>query len=425
MACAWLSARQSRLYLSELDPIESEFNAIARYRHERHDSLERVKTNQRESDEIRTLQRRYADASLREYLTTARYIHRIQWRHVVMLLGYGMVVGYTGYETLHGRVGIPGLLSVMSWSWALLAHVRSLNHPGRNIVKATPSVLRLKEALELPVRVSDVPHARPLLPDAPLTIGFAGVSHRYRDGESVLMDVSFSVEPGTRVALLGPSGAGKSTLVKLLQRFMDPSEGRITVNGTDLREIQLRSWQRLIAYIPQRPQVLDGTIRDNLLYGLDPDARAAFTDEQLWEVMRRFRVDFGPRLYQGLATPVGKHGIELSGGEQQRVMIAAAAIRRPRFMIIDEATSSLDAESQRDVQEALDELMREGMGAIIIAHRLSTVQKCTRFVYLRQARSEPNSPQVGAIADSMEELMGLSEEFRLLALLEGVTAAKA
>ncbi len=423
---ALLGTRGSRRLVAGLEPIDGEFSALARYRNERYASLERVKTNEKETEEIALMDTRYGLSLTKERGVIAIFIRGIQWRQLVIQAGYATVVGYVGWGVYQGHRSVPDLVSVMSWCWTVLANVRSLNAPSRAIAKATASVLRLKEALELPRQVFNAPDATPLVADASLTIAFEGVTHRYKEGSSVLMDVSFKMEPGQRVALLGPSGAGKSTLVRLLQRFMDPSEGRITVNGIDLRQIKLESWQHLLAYIPQRPQVLDGTLRDNLLYGLNQEARATFTDEKLWEMMRRFRVDFGKRLDQGLNTKVGKHGIELSGGEQQRVMIAAAAIRRPRFMIIDEATSSLDAESQRAVQEALDELLHDGTGAIVIAHRLSTVQhSCNRFVYLRPAGSEPNTPQVGAIADSMGELMDLSDDFRTIALLEGVTPAKA
>jgi ABC-type multidrug transport system fused ATPase/permease subunit len=209
--------------------------------------------------------------------------------------------------------------------------------------------------------------------------------------------------------------------MRLLMRYMDPTSGTIVVDGQDLRDVRLSSWLNLIAYVPQQAQVFDGTIRDNLLYRFtDEPARVA--DEELWAIMRKLKIDFGDRLTDGLDTRVGRHGIELSGGEQQRLMIGAAAMRKPIFMVVDEATASLDATTEKAVQKGLEEVLGGHMGALIITHRLSTVRRlCSKFFVLRDCEGlGPGDSQLEASAGSFEELYEISPTFRMLADDQGV-----
>ncbi|HXU47612.1 MAG TPA: ATP-binding cassette domain-containing protein, partial [Candidatus Binatia bacterium] len=243
-----------------------------------------------------------------------------------------------------------------------------------------------------------------------------------KPGPAILRNVSFTIEPGEKCALIGPSGAGKTTIMRLLMRYMDPTSGAILIDGHDLREVRLSSWLNLIAYVPQQAQVFDGTIRDNLLYRFT-DEPVNVPDEELWSIMRKLKIDFGDRLTAGLDTRVGRHGIELSGGEQQRLMIGAAAMRKPMFMVVDEATASLDATTEKAVQKGLEELLGGHMGALIITHRLSTVRRlCTKFLVLRDSEGlAPGESQLEACAGSFEELYELSPTFRMLADDQGVT----
>jgi ABC-type multidrug transport system fused ATPase/permease subunit len=238
---------------------------------------------------------------------------------------------------------------------------------------------------------------------------------------SILSNISLTIEPGEKAALIGPSGAGKTTIMRLLMRYMDPTSGEILIDGHDLRDVKLSSWLNLIAYVPQQAQVFDGTIRDNLLYRFT-DEPARVPDEELWGIMRKLKIDFGDRLTDGLDTRVGRHGIELSGGEQQRLMIGAAAMRNPIFMVVDEATASLDATTEKAVQKGLEEVLGDHMGALIITHRLSTVRRlCTKFFVLRDAEGlAPGESQVEASASSFEELYEISPTFRTLADDQGM-----
>ncbi|MBA0085598.1 MAG: ABC transporter ATP-binding protein, partial [Acidobacteria bacterium Pan2503] len=181
------------------------------------------------------------------------------------------------------------------------------------------------------------------------------------------------------------------------------------------------SWLNLIAYVPQQAQVFDGTIRDNLLYRFT-DEPINVSDQELWAIMQKLKIDFGDRLTEGLDTRVGRHGIELSGGEQQRLMIGAAAMRKPIFMVVDEATASLDATTEKAVQKGLEEVLGAHIGALIITHRLSTVRRlCSKFFVLRDSEGLAlGESQLEAAASSFEELYSVSPTFRVLADDQGV-----
>ena len=222
-------------------------------------------------------------------------------------------------------------------------------------------------------------------------IRFEGVSFRYGspadDGDergrtAVLHGISLTASPGEVTALVGPSGAGKSTLVTLIPRFYDPTDGRITLDGVDLRDLDERALRASIGIVPQETQLFSGTVRDNIRYG-GPGASDA-------EVERAARAanahDFIEAFPDGYETVVGERGVKLSGGQRQRVAIARALLKDPRILILDEATSSLDSESEALVQDALETLMR-GRTVFVIAHRLSTVRNADRIIVLADGRA--------------------------------------
>ena len=229
--------------------------------------------------------------------------------------------------------------------------------------------------------VRDAPGAV-ALPSVVGTVELRHVAFSYRPEVPVLRDISFTIHPGEVVALVGLSGAGKSTIADLIPRFYDPQEGAIFVDGHDIRAVMLESLRRQIAIVPQETVLFGGTIRDNIAYG-DPEATDAMIEAAASAAnAHRFICEELPNGYQ---TKVGERGKQLSGGQRQRIAIARALLKDPRILILDEATSSLDAESEHLVQTALDELMK-GRTTLVIAHRLSTIVNAHKIVVMDAGR---------------------------------------
>lgn len=247
-----------------------------------------------------------------------------------------------------------------------------------------------QEALGAIRRVYEILDTKPLIRDSenPVifdqvegAIEFDHVSFGYRKDVPVLKDVSLQVRPGEQVALVGPSGAGKSTVVQLVHRFFDVDAGTIRVDGHDIREIALKTFLNHVALVPQETLLFGGTIRENIMYG-----KLDATDEELDRATRFANAyDFIENLDKGYDTVVGEKGVKLSGGERQRIAIARALLKDPKILILDEATSSLDNQSEMLIQDALDHLMR-GRTTLIIAHRLSTVHNADRIIVLDKGR---------------------------------------
>ena len=247
-----------------------------------------------------------------------------------------------------------------------------------------------QEALGAIRRVYEILDTKPLIrdPENPVifdqikgAIEFDRVSFGYRKDVPVLKDVSLQVRPGEQVALVGPSGAGKSTVVQLVHRFFDVDAGTIRVDGHDIREIALKTFLNHVALVPQETLLFGGTIRENIMYG-----KLDATDEELDRAARFANAyDFIEKLDKGYDTVVGEKGVKLSGGERQRIAIARALLKDPKILILDEATSSLDNQSEMLIQDALDHLMRRRT-TLIIAHRLSTVHNADRIIVLDKGR---------------------------------------
>jgi ATP-binding cassette, subfamily B, bacterial len=226
-------------------------------------------------------------------------------------------------------------------------------------------------------------HDKPDRPDARNAPGlvedirFEDVEFEYRAGQPVVRDFTVTVAGGSVVALVGRSGAGKTTVTDLVARFHDPTRGRILVNGTDIREFRLSTYRDLLAIVQQDVFLFDGSARDNIAYG-----RKDATDAQVEDAARRANAhEFIERLPQGYETTIGERGVKLSGGQQQRLAIARAVLARPQILILDEATSNLDTESEQLIQAAMSALLA-GRTTFVIAHRLSTISLADEIVVL-------------------------------------------
>ena len=249
---------------------------------------------------------------------------------------------------------------------------------------------QIQEALGAIRRVYEILETRPLIvdPENPIVfdnvqggIEFDQVFFGYKKENPVLKGVSFQVPPGEQVALVGPSGAGKSTVIQLVHRFFDVDSGTIRIDGHDIRDTELKTFLNHVALVPQETLLFGGTIRENILYG-----KLDATDEELDQAARSANAyDFIKNLNQGYDTVVGEKGVKLSGGERQRIAIARALLKNPRILILDEATSSLDNQSEMLIQDALENLM-QGRTTLIIAHRLSTVHNADRIIVLDKGK---------------------------------------
>ena len=406
-------------------PLDVEFRALMNYIRERWDQVIRVKVNAKEAEEVAEIRARF-DKVIEKDRPFWMWAHKEGDKRGTLteLVSNGLLL-YAVWLVWNGELQLGLLWPLWSWVSVMGERMYQLSEIEHRLNWNFASIASMMRALTMEPDVVDREDAIEL-EDGPLSLALENVTHRYLDGgKPVLRDVSLSVQQGEKVALIGLSGAGKTTVMRLALRFMDPAEGSVLVNGHDLRDVKLRSWLRRIGYIAQQPAVFDGTIRYNLLYGLSKEEQKKVTDEELWELVRLLQIDFGDRLTDGLDTKVGKYGMKLSGGEQQRLMIGAAAIKKPRMMIIDEATSSLDAITERKVHDGLHRVLTEGMSALIITHRLATVRDlCDKFIVMRPASEcRDGRPQVEAVAGSFEELWRISPTFRLLCEHQGIQIA--
>jgi ATP-binding cassette subfamily B protein len=405
-------------------PIDRMWRFLNRYRVERWQRVERVKTNAKEEIERKEIERLFDEAIGHDRKFWFWFIKQATYRNTLADLLLFAMIGYCVREVWVGEMARGSLWFLVAWGSQFSTTLWHIGHIEHQFNFFTPSIMSMKEALTMPVGIATVQEPKPVEESQPFHIRFEKVGYHYElqseDRESIptLEDVSFCIEPGEKVALIGPSGAGKSTIMKLLLRYMDPTEGRILIDGVDLRDIDLSKWLSQIGYVAQQFEVFNGTIRYNLTYGLSEERKRTITDADIWAIMRTLQIDFGDRLVDGLDTRIGYNGIKLSGGQNQRLMIGAAALKEPRFMIIDEATSSLDATTERLVQDGLERVL-DHCGALIVTHRLNTVRRiCDRFVLID--RVEGRGGTICAKADSFEELAEISPAFRTLAIDQGI-----
>lgn len=409
-------------------PIDKELRKLNRHRLERWEKIERVKTCGKETEELPLMTEWYERAIGQDRNFWIWMIRQCTFRGSFNFLGFFLTLSYGVWKVWNGNWAVGSLYSLYIWSLRVFENIWKIGDIEHEFNWNMPAVKSMIKALSIKPDLTDG-SSTVKVSDSVIRVEFRGVTHTYPIGNgdesysdkrkgvlSVISKISFEIEPGEKAALIGPSGAGKTTIMRLLLRYMDPDIGDIFINDHNLKDIKLQSWMHHIGYIAQQPQIYDGTVRYNLTYGLSSYEREQITDEELWNLMRLLKIDFGNRLSNGLETLVGRNGIKLSGGEAQRLMIGAAAIKKPRFMIIDEATSSLDSSTEKAVQAGLSEVLKGNVSALIVAHRLSTVRHiCNKFIVLKNSEDTKNGDsQIEATASSFEKLYAISPTFRQL-----------
>jgi ABC-type multidrug transport system fused ATPase/permease subunit len=299
-----------------------------------------------------------------------------------LLMGVvGAVIMYIGvHQIMSGTLTIGGFFTFTLFLGFLVAPIMQVVSIGTQLTEALAGLERTHEVLSERPEDKDPRRTQPM-PDLEGRIDFENVSFSYDGNRTVLHDVSFHAEPGTVTALVGSSGSGKSTTIGLVSAFYVPRAGRITVDGVDLSTIRLDSYRTRLGVVLQESFLFDGTIRENVAFS-KPDA----AEEEMMRACRIARVDeFAESFDDKYDTVVGERGVKLSGGQRQRISIARAILAEPRILILDEATSSLDSESEALIQQGLSYLMR-GRTTFVIAHRLSTIRRADQILVIEQGR---------------------------------------
>lgn len=302
--------------------------------------------------------------------------------YLINMIVIVMIIGYGGIRVEEGTMTTGSLVAFLLYLFQIIYPITSFAMFFTQLQKAQGATERIMEILDLKLEEDkegidlDITNK---------TIYFDHVTFGYDKSEIVLKDISFEVHPGTMVAFAGPSGGGKTTIFGLMEQFYRPSSGIIRIGDTPIQKLSMKSWRGQIGYVSQdSPPMMAGTIRENLCYGMEDISE--IDDQRLWQVAEMaYAAQFIKEFPNGLDTEVGERGVKLSGGQRQRIAIARAFLRNPKILMMDEATASLDSQSEGIVQKALMKLM-EGRTTFVIAHRLSTIIDADKILFIEKGQ---------------------------------------
>lgn len=295
------------------------------------------------------------------------------------------LLSYAAVRVMNGTMSMGTMVSFLMYLFQIMSPIAIVANFFTTLSKAAGSTERVREVLEEPEELID--ENSNTLDVSGKTLEMQHVDFAYATGESILKDISIEAKPNTVVAFAGPSGGGKSTIFSLIERFYEPTNGQISIDGQNINDINLQDWRSQIGFVSQDSAIMAGTIRHNLTYGLDDNA---YSDDDLWHVLKLAYADqFVHEMPDGLDTQVGERGVKVSGGQRQRLAIARAFLRDPKILMLDEATASLDSESEAMVQKALAVLMA-GRTTLTIAHRLSTIVDADTIYFIDHGQVSGN-----------------------------------
>ncbi|MFZ3579948.1 ABC transporter ATP-binding protein [Virgibacillus sp. DJP39] len=301
--------------------------------------------------------------------------------YFIIMIVVVMIIGYGGIRVAEGSMSTGSLVAFLLYLFQIIMPVTSFAMFFTQLQKAKGATERIISIMDLSQEDGQEGIEKDITNEM---VHVSNVSFAYSEGEPVLENISFTAQPNEMIAFAGPSGGGKTTLFGLLERFYEPTAGEIRIGSIPIKDLSMKSWRSQIGYVSQESAMMAGTIRDNLTYGLSDSIN--ISDERLWEVAKMAYADqFIHTLPNGLASEVGERGVKLSGGQRQRINIARAFLRDPKILMMDEATASLDSQSESVVQQALTRLM-EGRTTFVIAHRLSTIVNADKIIFIDKGK---------------------------------------
>lgn len=330
---------------------------------------------------------------------------------IMMMVFMSMVFGLLAYGMHRIAIGvmtIGTLMSFLMYLFNLIGAMPIIATLFSEVAKAAGSTRRVQELLSR--EPEDFESGQDIdLSEKTLLVKNVKFSYEDAPEEPILTDISFTAQPNQVIVFAGPSGGGKSTIFSLIERFYEPTEGQIKFGDIDIKDIKLSDYRRQIGFVSQDSAIMAGTIRDNLTYGLEEN----FSDEQLWDVLElAYARKFVEEMPDKLNTEVGERGVKISGGQRQRIAIARAFLRNPKILMLDEATASLDSESEMKVQEALSNLM-EGRTTLVIAHRLSTIVDADSIYFVEKGKVTGSGKHDELVSKHKTYAKYVSEQFKV------------